>query len=62
MNRRPICFSGEFDTKKRFSGDIGCWTGLFQLRNYYITSSALVMLDVFEVITVESNSRLFGQC
>jgi hypothetical protein len=57
-----ICFSGEFDTKTRFSGHVTFWTGLFRLRNDYITSLALVILDVFGVISFEGDSELLGQC
>jgi hypothetical protein len=36
-------------------------TVLFRLRNDYITFFTLVTLDVSGVVTVESDSRLFGK-
>ena len=61
MNRFSICSRGKFDMKALFSFYTKWRTVLFGLRNDYITFSTLVTLDVSGVVTVESDSRLFGK-
>jgi hypothetical protein len=61
MNRFPRCFRDKFDMKRLLSICTEWGTVLFGLRNDYIMFSTLVALGVSGVVTVDSDSRLFGK-